>query len=158
MQELPRFNWRRNLLVLTGVLAGSAVLFSQQAAKPASKEIVRVDRAPLAAKSLEEALNGQRAYIDPKTGQLAAPQVAPDDSPTARMALAAPAIEAAPEVVALPGGGQAIAASPASLDFLSVTRMPDGRMAYRCKHGLDPASKTFTADHDASSKEVRNDR
>lgn len=126
---------------------------TKAATAPAATPTVRVSVAesPAHLREIRSALSGMVAAIDPASGELRAPTAAEHEALTgsaaARSALASPA------PVEVPGGGVMVLTSPANVDFLTAARDDDGRVRFRCTHGLDAASRTFARDH--QTREVR---
>lgn len=118
-------------------------------------QIQQLSAIPEGVQQIREAMAGTVVAVDPVTGEMRMPTQAEHDALTEGRA-AAPRF-AAPQIIQVPGGGELLMTSPATIDFLTAVAGPDGRVSMRCTHGFDASSSTFRADH-ANRKERRDDR
>ena len=101
-------------------------------------------------------LSGMLVAIDPVTGEFRTPTQQEQEALAGSAGAAARF--AAPQPVDLPGGGSMLLSSTANIDFTTAVLGTDGKMTFRCTHGLDAASPTYTEAHRKLSPEVRHDR
>ena len=118
-------------------------------------QIQQLSAIPEGVGHIRQAIAGTVVTIDPVTGEMRVPTQAEHDALTG----GGVGVQrfAAPEILQVPGGGEVLMASPATIDFLTAVVGPDGSVSMRCTHGFDASSTTFRADH-AVGKETRHDR
>ena len=151
MRVRSRTSMRGGLRVAIALAAATIAPAGSMLPAPPIEQLSAV---PPGVEQIRQAMGGTVVTVDPVTGEMRVPTQAEHDALTGG---AARQRFAAPQVVEVPGGGEMLVASPATIDFLTAVIGPDGKVSMRCTHGFDPGGATFRADH-ADDKGARRDR
>lgn len=148
------------LTAACGVLAVTAPVTTTRASQADNAQQVSavgtVAAIPPHIREIRRELSGMLVSIDPATGEFRTPT--PEEQAGLTGSTAAVARFAAPQPVDLPGGGSMLLSSTANIDFTTAVQGADGKLTFRCTHGLDSASATYAEAHRKLSQEVRHDR
>ena len=157
--SLKRFRGAAWLIASSGALALIAPVTTTRASQAdgAQKVTARTTVAmPPHIGEIRRELSGMLVSIDPATGEFRTPTQQEQEALAGSAGAAARF--AAPQPVDLPGGGSMLLSSTANIDFTTAVLGADGKMTFRCTHGLDAASPTYSQEHRKLSREVRHDR